>query len=137
MAGKDKVFGVDRFGGDSSFSDVCELELKQGAPVSVHFQVGEDVGSINAAELRFRLHLWEFASNDDIEVKLNNEPLDDLKPAGPTQTDSAGQWLECQLRSSQVNRGENTVELVARKRDESMQTPLVLDAVQLHVHYKG
>ena len=137
MTGKDKIFGVDRFGGDSSFNDVRELELKQGGPVGVHFQVGEDVGSGNAAELRFRLHLWEFTSNDDIDVKLNNEPLDDLMPAGPAQTHSAGQWLECQLRPSQVNRGENRVELVARKRDESMQKPLVLDAVQLHVHYKG
>jgi hypothetical protein len=136
MAGKDKIFGVDRFAGDSSFENVCELELEQGGPVSVHFQVGEDVESGDAAELRFRLHLWEFTSNDDIAVKLNNEPLDDLKPAG-RQTHSAGQWLECQLRPSQVNRGENRVELVARKRDESMQTPLVLDAVQLHVHHKG
>ena len=137
MAGKDKIFGVDRFCGDSSFKNVRELELKQEGPVGVQFQVGEDVESGNAAELRFRLHFWEFASNDDIDVKLNNEPLDDLKSAGSPQTHSAGQWLECLLRPSQVNRGENRVELVARKRDEAMQTPLVMDAVQLHVHYEG
>ena len=103
----------------------------------MHFQVGEDVESGNAAELRFRLHLWEFTGNDDIDVKLNDEPLDDLKPTGPSQTHSAGQWLECQLRPSQVNRGENKVELVVRKRDETMQAPLALDAVQLHLHYEG
>ena len=137
MAGKDKIFGVDRFGGDSSFNDVHEMELKQGGPVSVQFQVGEDVASGNAPELRFRLHLWGFTSNDDLDVKLNNEPLDGLEPAGPPQAHSAGQWLECQPRPSQVHRGENRVEIVVRKRDESMQTPLVLDAVQLYVRYKG
>ena len=99
--------------------------------------LGEDVKSGNISELRFRLHLWDFTHNDDIDVKLNNDPLKELKPAGPTQTPSAGQWLECRLDPAQVTRGENRVELMVRKRDESMQTPLVLDAVQLHVHHKG
>ena len=138
MAGKDKIFGVDHFGGGSSFGDIIrELELKQGDPVSVHFQVGEDIKSRDRPELRFRLHFWDMAGNDDVAVKLNNELLRELGPDGPTQTASTEQWLECQLRPAQVNRGENRVELTVRKRDESMQTPLVLDAVQLYVHYKG
>ena len=91
----------------------------------------------NADELRFRLHLWDLAENDDVAVTLNNGPLDNLRPAGPNEATTGGQWLECLLRSAQVKRGENRVELMVKKRDESMQTPLVLNAVQLHVHYEG
>lgn len=135
MANKDKIFGVERFAGDSSFKDVRELELKQGEPVSLHFQMGEDVES--AAQLRFRLHLWDLAENDDLGVTLNNGPLHTLKPAGPDQMATEGQWLECLLHSNQVKRGENRVELIVGKSDETMQTPLVLDALQLHVHYRS
>ena len=133
MANKDKIFGVDRFAGDSSFKDVRELELKQGEPVSLHFQVGEDVTPGNNPELRFRLHLWDLADNDDLAVEFNHQPLHDLSPVDPIQTPSGTQWLECQLDPAQVKRGENRVDLMVRKRDESMPTPLVLDAVQLHV----
>jgi hypothetical protein len=137
MANKDKIFGVERFAGDSSFKNVRQLELKQGEPVSLHFQVGEDAESGHAAELRFRLHLWDLAEKDDIAVTLNNGSLDNLRPAGPIQGTTGGQWLECLLHSDQVKRGENRVDLIVKKRDESMQTPLVLDAVQLRVHHKG
>ncbi len=137
MASKDKIFGVERFAGDTSFSDVRELELQHGEPVSLHFQVGEDVESGNAAELSFRLHLWDLADNDNVEVTLNNGSLDNLRPADPNETATGGQWLECLLPSSQVKRGENRVELILKKRDESMRTPLVLNALQLHVHYEG
>ena len=137
MENKDKIFGVDRFAGDSSFKDVRELELKPGEPVSVPFQVGEDVNSGNSPELQFRLHFWDFAHTDDLAVKLNQEPLKELKPTGPMQTPLAEQWLECPLNPAQVKRGENRVDLMVGKRDESMPTPLVLDAVQLHVRHKG
>jgi hypothetical protein len=137
MANKDKIFGVERFTGDSSFKNVRELELKQGEPVSLHFQVGEDVESGNAAELRFRLHLWDLAENDDVAVTLNDGLLDNLTPAGSNQSTTGAQWLECLLHSTQVKRGENRVELMVKKRDEPMQRPPVLDAVQLRVHYKG
>ena len=143
MANKDKIFGVDQFAGDSSFTeirqsdlkDVRELELKEGDPVSVYFQVGEDLESGNASELRFRLHFWGITNNDNIDVRINNVPLKDLKPAGPPQTRSEGRWLESRPKLTQVNRGENRVELMVMKRDESVQMPLILDAVQLHVHY--
>ena len=134
MANRDKIFGVDRFEGDSSFSDVREVELPRGEPVSAEFQVGEDIESGNVPELLFRLHVWDFAPNDDIVVKLNDQPLDDLEPAGPEQ-ESRGQWLECRLNPAQVTRGDNKVELMVSKRDDSMQTPLILDTVQLRVHY--
>ena len=68
-------------------------------------------------------------------VYNNDEHLDNLSPADPNGTTTGGQWLECLLHSAQVKRGENRVELVVKKRDEPMQTPLVLDAVQLHVHH--
>ena len=134
MAQKDKMFGVDRFGGDSSFSDVREVELPQGEPVRAEFQVGEDIESGNVPELLFRLHFWDFAPNDDIVAKLNDQPFDGLEPAGPAQ-ESGGQWLECRLNPAQVMRGDNKVELMVSKRDDSMQTPLILDTVQLRVHY--
>jgi hypothetical protein len=134
MANKDKIFGVDRFGGDSSFSDVREVELPQGESVITEFQVGEDFESRDAPELLFRLHLWNSALNDDISVKLNHRPVDGLEPAGPVQ-ESGEQWLECRLDPDQVARGNNRVELTVSKRDESMQTPLILDGVQLRVDY--
>ena len=133
MANKDKIFGVDRFEGGSSFSDVREVELPQGELVKAEFQVGEDIASDNACELLFRLHVWDFSGDDDISVKLNDQSLDGLKPAGPEQ-ESDGQWLECLLVDpTQVARGNNKVELTVEKRDESMQTPLILDGVQLRV----
>jgi len=109
--------------------------LKEGKPVSVHFQVGEDLESGNAAELRLRLHFWDITNNDNIDVRLNNVSLKDLNTAGSPQTRSEGRWMESRPKLTQVNRGENRVELMVTKRDESMEMPLILDAVQLHVHY--
>ena len=137
MANKDKIFGVDQFAGDSSFKDVREVELQQGEPVSIVFQVGEDIKSGNTAELQFRLHFWDLEPHDDIAVKLNDASLDDLIPSGPEQKTSTEQWLECRLNPAQVTRGDNRVELVVRKRDESASAPLILDSVQLRVRYKG
>ena len=133
MANKDKIFGVDRFERDSSFKNVREMVLNQGEPVSIHFQVGDVCHSEDISALRFRLHFWDFADNDHLAVKLNHQPLHDLRPVDPIRTPLGAQWLECQLDPAQVQRGENRVELMVRKRDESMQTPLVLDTVQLHV----
>ena len=42
LANKSKMFGVDRFPGESSLAESQELQLKPGEPVSVPFQVGED-----------------------------------------------------------------------------------------------
>ena len=133
LAGKEKLFGVDRFAGDSSFEDLRELELEQGKPVGARFQLGEDLTTGSSPELRFRVHLWDAGEGDEIEVKLNGASLDDLKPAGATQAGS--QWLECRLDPDRVKKGPNEVELLASKRDESMQTPLVWDSAQLHVSY--
>ncbi len=133
LANKEKVFGVDRFPGESNLSKPGELELKPRQPVTAHFQIGEDVASGNVSGLRFRLHLWDFSDDDEIEVKLNGGSLDDLRRAGLPQTSTSGQWLECRLNPEQVKRGENKVELMVSKRDAAMTTPLVVDAVQLHV----
>jgi hypothetical protein len=137
LANKDMIFGVDWFAGDNRFEEAGKRQLHLGEPVCTHFQVGTDVNSRDISELRFRLHLWDLAENDEVAVTLNNGTLDDLKTAGPNQETTGGQWLECLLHSAQVKRGENRVELRVKKRDESMQTPLVLDAVQLHVYHKG
>lgn len=96
--------------------------------------MGEGTESRSVFELLFRLHLWDSAPNDDVAVKLNDRLLDGLEPAGLAQQ-SGGQWLECRLNPAQVARGNNKVELTVTKRDESMQTPLILDGVQLRVHY--
>ena len=135
MAGKDKIFGVDRFPGSSSFNGVNELELNEGHPVIVVLQVGEDIKPAGPSVLRFRLHLWDLTENDNISVKLNNESLNDLKLIGPRQTPLKGYWLECLLNPVQVKIGENTVQIIVNERDKSIQTQLLLDAVQLHVHY--
>ena len=137
LANKDKVFGVDRFPRRSNLPGAEEHHLKEGEPLRAHFQIGEDVTSGSVRELRFRLHLWDSADNDDIEGKLNDGVLGDLTRAGPSQESTGEQWLECQLTPAQVKRGENKVELMMSKRDESKQTPLVVDAVQLHVQYEN
>ena len=43
--------------------------------------------------------------------------------------------LECRLKSEQVRRGENQVEVLLERRDEAARAPLVLDCVQLAVCY--
>jgi hypothetical protein len=134
LAGKDMIFGVDRFAGASRAEEVMQAELKQGVPMRTHFQVGADVKAANIAELRFRIHLWDLTDRDAVTVMLNDHTLDDLIPGAPAQTSTGGQWLECPLDPDRVERGENRVELLVQKRDESVQTPLILDAVQVHLH---
>ena len=98
------------------------------------FQVGEDLRSGKIPRLRFRLHLWDVGGDDEMSVRLNDEPLDGLQTVGPTNT-TGSQWLECQLDPARVKRGENQVEVSVKQRDASIQTPLIVDAVQLHVNY--
>jgi hypothetical protein len=64
MAGKDKLFGIDEFDGDSSFGQVYEVEIQAGVPLGLHFQVGEDPNSRSIPELRFRLHLWDLVAEE-------------------------------------------------------------------------
>jgi len=135
MEGKNRIYGVDRFEGDSSFKDVQELELPQRKPAKVHFQVGEDVRTGNPSKLKFRLHFWNFSINDDISVKLNDEVVEGLTPKGKNKTLLGGKWLECKLSADQVTRGENRVEIIMEKQDKTIDKPLILDAVQLHVNY--
>ena len=137
LANLDKMFGAIRFSGESNISETGEHQLKKGEPVRAHFQIGDDVTSGNVSELRFRLHLWDLANDDDMDVKLNGGSLDDLKREGSPRALTSGQWLECQLNPEQVKKGENEVELTVRQRDAAMSTPLVVDAVQLHVQYGG
>ena len=137
LANKSKIFGVDRFPGESSLAESQELQLKPGEPVSVPFQVGEDATSGNNPAWHFRLHLWDVGEDDEIDVKLNDVLLSDLTPAGPSQTSTGGQWLECPLSPEQVRRGENRVEFTVSKVNESRQAPLILDAAQLHVEYES
>lgn len=135
LANEDKVYGVDRFAAEPGSEEVRALELNQGEPVKAHFQVGEDLQAGKTPRLRFRLHFWDTTGNDDVSVKLNDEPLAGLQTVGPTNTSTGSQWLECQLDPVRVKRGANAVELLVKQRDESLPAPLVLDAVQLHVHY--
>ena len=134
MAGKDKLFGIDEFNDGSSVEQVQELEIPQGEPLGLHFQVGEDPNANGISELRFRLHLWDVADKDPMVVKLNGATLNDLE-IGEEQQGTRSRWLECQLRPEQVNRGENTVELLLEHRDDTAQAPPVLDSVQLAIRY--
>jgi hypothetical protein len=136
FANKDKVYGVDRFATDSGAEAVRVLELKRSQALTAQFQVGEDLTSEGSSpRLRFRLHLWDAAANDDLCVKLNGAPLEGLQAADPAAS-TGSQWLECGVDAGRVNRGANSVELVLRQRDESMQQLFLVDAVQLHVHYE-
>ena len=131
LARKEKIFGVDRFAGASSFKDLRDLQLQSGVPVDTKFQVGDGRTTNDYPELLFRVHLWDVAEGDEIAAKLNGEPLHDLKPAGPAQKSSGAQWLECRPDPTLVKRGRNEVGLVVTKRDESRQTSLVWDCSQL------
>jgi hypothetical protein len=133
MEGKDKLFGIDVFGGDSSFEHVPEVEIPREDSLGLHFQVGEDPNSNGISELRFRLHLWDVRAGE-IQVKLNGATLDDLA-LGEEQHGSASLWLECQLKPEQVRMGENQVELLLQRRDEAAQTPATVDGVQLSMRY--
>ena len=131
MAGKDRLYGVDRFEGSTSFTEIGEVTL----PVSVGFQVGEDVGSSGARSNDFSLHLWNWVPGDELSVRLNGASVDGLEPAGPDRNPEAGQWLQGDLDSKQINRGENQLEVAVNKRGESGSSPVVLDTAQLRVRY--
>ena len=135
LANKDKVFGVDWFPGDSSAEEAREMELKLGEPAEAHFQVGEELTAGTSSQLRFRLHLWHSSDADDLDIKLNEQSLDDLTPHGPNTTSTGSRWLECGLNPAHLNWGENRVELLLKKRGGAMEAPLMVDAVQLHVHH--
>ena len=133
MAGKDKLFGIDRFPGESG--NVHQVELTQGTPVRLSFLVGEDTTSAGISQLRFRAHLWDLTSEDDIAVQLNGKKLEGLEITDAFASADEGQWLECDLNPNEVKQGQNSVELLLKKRTESRQTPLLLNAIQLAVRY--
>ena len=133
MAGKDKLFGVDRFPGESG--NVEQVELTQGRPVRMSFLVGEDTAG--SSQLRLRAHLWDLTSNDDIAVQLNGKQLEGLQITDAFASPEEGQWLECGLNSDQVKRGKNSLEMLLNKRTESQQSPLLLNGIQLAVGRVG
>ncbi len=129
MAGKDRLYGIDRFEGPNSFTETPEAAL----PVSVGFQVGENVGSAGARSIDFSLHLWNHVAGDDLSVKLNEASVAGLEPADPDRNPEEGQWLQGKLNAKQINRGENLLEVAVKKRGESASSPVVLDAAQMRV----
>lgn len=135
MAGKDKLYGIDHFNGESSFEKVTEVVVQPGERLDLHFQVGENLSSNPISELRFRVHLWDLMAGDKLNVKLNGDELDGLVPGDPPQAESSSHWLECGVQPEQVRRGENQVEVLIDGRDESAKAPLMLDCVQLAVWY--
>ena len=133
MAGKDRLYGINRFAGSDYFTETSELAL----PGSVSFQVGEDVESLNARSLDFCLHLWDWAPGDDVDVKLNGAAVEGLAPADPDRNPKEGQWLQGQLEANQVNRGDNQLEVAVKSRGDSAASPVVLDTVQLWVRLES
>ncbi len=129
MAGKDRLYGIDRFEGRDSFTAISEVTL----PASASFQVGEEVGSAGARSIEFSLHLWDWVAGDDFSVRLNGASVDGLEPADPDRNPSAGQWLRGTLDARQISRGGNQLEVAVNKRGESASSPVVLDTVQLRV----
>ena len=135
MAGKDRIYGVDRFEGESSFHHVEEVDLEPGVPFAVGFQVGEDVRAARAHSTDFRIHLWNHVPGDDIAVKLNGVSIDGLEPADPGRNPQQGQWLEGHLDAGQVKRGENLLEIAVEKRGESATSSVVFDTAQLRLRF--
>ena len=129
MAGKDKLYGIERFAGPNSFTEVLEVSL----PASAGFQVGEDVGSAGARSIDFSLHLWDWVPGDDFSVKLNGAAVDGLEPADPDRNPKEGQWLQGKLDARQIRRGENQLDVAVQNRGESASSAVVLDAAQLRV----
>ena len=134
MAGKDKLYGIERFAGKDSFEALDERILETDVPVAATFQVGEDPSTANVKSVDFRLHLWDYVPGDDVSVRLNGEPVDGMAPQDPGRKQEEGQWLQGNLNANQVRRGENAVEVRLRKRGESASSSIALDAVQLYVH---
>ncbi len=136
MAGKDKLFGVEQFGGESSFAtreDKRRKTVKQGTPVKLHFQVGEDPSSSRSLNVRF--HLWELTANDELRITLNGNPLTGLEPSAKLGAEPSGCWLEESIAQDMVRAGNNEVEVVLEERNESVVAELVLDAVQLDMRF--
>jgi hypothetical protein len=129
MAGKDRLYGINRFEGPDYFTETPEVPL----PVSVGFQVGEDVGSAGAQSIEFSLHLWDWVSGDDPSVKLNGVAVDGLQAADPGRDPAEGQWLQGKLDARQINRGENQLDVAVKERGGSASSPVALDTVQLRI----
>ena len=136
MAGKDRIYGVDRFEGESSFHHVEEVDLEPGVSFAVSFQVGEDVSAARSHSTDFRIHLWNHVPGDDIAVKLNGVSIDGLEPADPGRNPQQGQWLEGHLDAGQVKRGENRLEIAVEKRGESATSSVVFDTAQLRLRFE-
>ncbi len=132
MAGKDKLFGVDRFPEETGNGQ--QVELVQGEKLGLSFLVGEDTSAGNA-QLRFRAHMWDLTTDDEVSVELNGKSLSGLKVNDAFTSPEEGQWLEGDLTPDQVVHGENSVELVLNRRAESRQSPLLLNTIQLAVRY--
>ena len=136
MAGKDKLFGVEQFGGESSFStreDKRRELLTPGEPVNLHFQVGEEPSS--SRSMNFRLHLWELTDKDDLRIALNGKLLTGLEPSRQLGAQPSGCWLEEGVSEDDVKAGRNQLELILERRNESVRTDLVLDAAQLEMRF--
>ena len=133
IAGKDRLYGIERFAGPDSFTKTPEITL----PVSAGFQVGEEDGSAGGARsIDFSLHLWDWAPGDDFSVKLNGAAVEGLEPADPDRNPKEGQWLQGTLDDRQIRRGENQLDVAVQSRRESASSEVVLDAVQLRVRAK-
>ena len=109
------------------------VDIAEGESANLHFNVGEDLKQANVSGLRFGIHFWNLNDNDDIVVNLNGQLIDHLMPESHTRVSSEEQWLESELTSSQVKKGNNEVEILLKSRSESVEKTIVLDAVQLHV----
>ena len=129
MAGRDRLYGIDKFHGPDCFAAITEVEL----PVSTGLQVGEEVGSAGAQSIDLSLHLWNWVPGDDLSVRLNGEAVEGLQPADPERSPAEGQWIQGTLDARQVNRGPNQLDVTVRKRGESARAPVVMDTAQLRV----
>ncbi len=148
LKGLDKTYGVDRVVPDQFIgclrpglmaADRLPLMLTSGAAAPIQVRVGESIVANTpvgkAAGVRLRLKLLGLDSTDEVEVKFNGEPVEELAREQLSATAGDDAWLECALSPLLVQKGDNLVEVKLLRPQESTES-VALDGLELFVRYK-
>ncbi len=131
IAGLDKIYGADHLNKRER-----ALECKPGERLSVTWRVGSDVQEESVSQLRLRVHLVGLVGGEDLESSLNGNALPQLAPVGKLEANTQGHWLDCLLKPSQVQTGENRFELTLRQPAGSTRESIQLDGLLLEVKHR-
>ncbi len=138
LAGKNKVFGITKFGCSSSIRDLVDHSqprLTTGDTSKVQFLVGEDTSLTSISEVRLRIYLWDQESNDEVGISLNGAELPDIDAEDNLHEETGGGWLQAVLKPAAIRQGRNEIDVTLQRRDPAATDPLSLGAVQLQVRH--